>query len=76
VVAPREGIFPNFDDALTELHLGQFVASEKCMSGDRRDGGNNPNADYILRYSISCFSHVDEDLSIGVIARQNIMVEC
>lgn len=28
----------NFNEAFTEVHLGQLLALFKCMSGDRGDG--------------------------------------
>jgi hypothetical protein len=59
-----EGIFPNFNEAFTELHLGQLFAFEKCFIGDRRDGGIDQNAYYILRSIVSVLPCVDEDVSI------------
>jgi hypothetical protein len=49
MVTISEGIFSNFHEAFTQLHLGQLLASDKCTSGDRRDGGIDPNADHISR---------------------------
>jgi hypothetical protein len=60
MVAPSEGIVPNFHDAFTQLHLGQLLASVKCTSGDRRD--IDPNTDHIDRNSLSSCPSVDEDL--------------
>ena len=48
MVAKTEGIFPNFHEAFIQLHLGQLLASFKRTSRDRRDGGIDPNTDYIL----------------------------
>jgi hypothetical protein len=67
MVAPLEGTTPNFHEAFTQLHLGQLFALEKCIVGDRRDGGINPNTFYILRDSNSFFPRVDEDLGISSI---------
>jgi hypothetical protein len=69
MVAPPEGTGPNFNEAFTQLHLGQLMASFKCTIGDRRDGGIDPNADYILRRTISARPGVDEDLGNVSIAR-------
>jgi len=60
MVAPSEGPRPNFDEAFTQLHLGQFLALVKCFIGDRRDGGIDPNMDYILWNIISARPRVDE----------------
>jgi hypothetical protein len=63
VVAPHEGTNPNFNEAFTQLHLGQLLALEKCTSGDRRDGRINPNTVYIiLRRTLSTRPCVDEGL--------------
>jgi hypothetical protein len=64
MVAATEGSFPDSHEEafITQLHLGQLFAFEKCTIGDRRDGGINPNTDYILRDSSSSFSCVDEEL--------------
>ena len=63
ITAPREGTFPNFHEAFTQLHLGQLLAFIKCFIGDRSDGGVNPNAYYILGNIDSTRPRVDEDLS-------------
>jgi hypothetical protein len=62
MVATTEGLFTNFNEAFTQLHLGQLLASMKRFSGDRRDGGINPNTDYILRNIISSLPRVDEGI--------------
>jgi hypothetical protein len=67
MAAIRKGPLPDFHEAFTQLYLGQLVAVVKCIRGDRRDGGINPNADNITRHSLA--SGVDEDLGIGGIAR-------
>jgi hypothetical protein len=54
MAAISEGIFSNFHEAFTQLHLGQLLPLEKCTSGDRRDdGGIDPNSDHIARDSLS-----------------------
>jgi hypothetical protein len=65
MVAVSEGIFPYFHEAFTQLHLGQLLASIKCVSRDRRDGGIDPNADHILRNHSSSLPRVNEDLGHG-----------
>jgi hypothetical protein len=52
-------------DAFTELHLGQFLAFFKCILMNRRDGGIDPNTDYILRNIVSARPCVDEVVGIG-----------
>jgi hypothetical protein len=69
VVAPPEGTNPNFHEAFTQLNLGQLLALVKYTNGNRRDGGIDPNADYILWNNSSPSSCVDEDLGIGGIVR-------
>jgi hypothetical protein len=69
MVAILEGPLPDFNEAFTQLHLGQLLASVKCFSGDRRDGGIDPNADHIPWDSSSSLPRVDEDLGIGIAAR-------
>ena len=64
----REGPFPNFHDAFTQLHLGQFPAPAKYISRDRRDGGIDQNTDHITRSFQSFLPRVDEDLGIIRIA--------
>jgi hypothetical protein len=64
IIAPPEGTFPNFHEAFTQLHLGQLIASVKCMRGDRRDGGIDPNTDHIVRNFISSSSSIDEDIGV------------
>jgi hypothetical protein len=66
MAAIRKGINTNFHEAFTQLHLGQLLAYMKCTSGERRDGGINPNADHILRNFQSSLPCVDEDLVIGL----------
>jgi hypothetical protein len=61
-------MIPNFHEAFTQLHLGQLLPLKKCMSGDRRDGGIDPNADNIMRMTLSSLPSVDEDLVIVGIA--------
>jgi hypothetical protein len=56
---------PNFHEAFTQLHLGQLLASFKCTSGDRRDGGIDSKMYDILRNTVSTRPNVDEDLGIG-----------
>jgi hypothetical protein len=68
MVGTKEGTLPYFHEAFTQLHLGQLLASFKCFGMDRRDGGINPNADYILRRTLSR-PRVDEDLGNVCIAR-------
>ena len=68
MVSHREGSKPNFDEAFTQLHLGQFLALVKCLSRDRRDGGIDPNTDNILRNIVSARPRVDEDLGISRVA--------
>jgi hypothetical protein len=65
VEATTEGIVSNFHEAFTQLHLGQLLALVKYTSGDRRDGGIDPNADDIARRSLSTRPSVDEDL-VGI----------
>ena len=65
MVAPTEGPFPYFNDAFTQLYLGQLLAFVKCTGGDQRDGGIDPNADDIARRSLSTRPRVDEDLGTG-----------
>ena len=69
----REGPCPDFHDAFTQLHLGQLLAFTKCISRNRRDGGIDPNMDYIMWDSSSSFSgpHVDKDVVIISIASHN-----
>jgi hypothetical protein len=62
VIAPTEGPLPNFDEAFTQLHLGQFLTSTKCTIGDRRNGGIDPNTDDIVRNFVSSSPRVDEDI--------------
>jgi hypothetical protein len=62
MIAPPEGIILNFHKAFTQLHLGQPLASFKCTSGDRRDGGIDPKAENIERDSRSSLPCVDEDI--------------
>jgi len=58
--------FPISTRPSPQLHLGQLLPSFKCFSRDGRDGGINPNADYITwGFPSSC---VDEDLGINRIA--------
>ena len=57
----REGAFPNFNEAFTQLHLSHLIASKKCQSRDRRYGMIDPNADHIARDSLSARPCVDED---------------
>jgi hypothetical protein len=64
VVAITEGTFPNFYEAFTQLHLGQLLAFEKCVSRDRRDGGINSNTFDISRDSVSSLPRVNENLGI------------
>jgi hypothetical protein len=64
MVAPREGIRSNFNEAFTQLHLGQFIAVVKCVSRYRRYGGIDPYTDDIVRNFISSFPRIDEDISI------------
>jgi hypothetical protein len=68
MVAIPEGTRPNFDEAFTQLHLGQLLPLVKCTSGDRRDGGMDPNTDHIVWNYLSSVSRVDEDLGISGIA--------
>jgi hypothetical protein len=72
MVAPSEGFFPDFHDAIAELHLGQLLAPVKCFVGDRRDGGINPDANLILRNDSSFFTRVDEDLGISHTAAHHL----
>ena len=64
----REGFVPNFHEAFTQLHLGQFPAFVKCVIRDRRDRWINPNTDHILWSFQSSLPRVDEDLGISRIA--------
>ena len=64
MAAISEGICPNFHEAFTQLHLGQLLASNKCVSGDRRDGGVDQKADHIVRNFRSPITRVDEDVGI------------
>ena len=64
MVAPCKGPFPNFQEAFTQLHLGQLLALVKCFIRDRRDGGIDPKADHMLRDNVSDRPHVDENLGI------------
>jgi hypothetical protein len=66
---PTEGIFPNFHEAFTKLDLGQLLASGKCVSRDRRDGGIDPNTYDFSRDIVSPRPRVDEDLGISRIDR-------
>jgi phosphate-selective porin len=66
MVAKIEGFFSDFHEAFTQLHLGQLLASFKRTSRDRRDGGIDPNTDYILRSIISDWPRVDEDLALDI----------
>jgi hypothetical protein len=77
VFATPKGTFPDFHEAFTQLHLGQLPAYLKCIIGDRRDGGIDPNADDIAR-SLSTRPSVDEglvdihfDIIFHTITRQN-----
>jgi hypothetical protein len=72
MVAPPEGMFSNFHEAFTQLHLGQPLSLVKCVIGDRRDGGIDPNAYHMLRNNRSHFPRVDEDLGIGGITRTTL----
>jgi hypothetical protein len=72
MVAPLERTIPDFHEAFAQLHLGQLLAFVKCISRDRRDGGINPNTDYILWNIRSSLPRVDEDFGIGGIARHRI----
>jgi hypothetical protein len=65
LIAESEGIIPDFDEAFTQLHLGQPPVHSKRISEDRRDGGINSNADHILRSIVSAWPRVDEDLGIA-----------
>jgi hypothetical protein len=65
LVAITEGPLPNFNEAFTQLHLGQLLALVKYTRGDRRDGGIDPNADDITRRSLSTKPSEDEDL-VGI----------
>jgi hypothetical protein len=68
MVAPPEGKIPNFHEAFTQLHLGQPLASFKCISRNRRDGRIDPNAYDIVRNFSSSNPGADEDLRIGGVA--------
>jgi hypothetical protein len=68
MVAPTEGPLPYFNEAFTQLHLGQLLASAKCIDRDQRDGRIDPNADHIS-WNSSSGPGVDEYLGIGGIAR-------
>jgi hypothetical protein len=72
VAAILEGTLPNFYDAFTQLHLGQLLASDKCISRDRRNGGIDTSMDHIVWNSLSSSPRVDKDLSIGDIARHGV----
>jgi hypothetical protein len=73
MVAPSEGTTPNLYEAFTQLHLGQPLALAKCTSGDRRDGGIDPNTDYILRRTLST-SRPDVDEDLGNASRHDVYV--
>ena len=67
MATPIDGIFPNFHDAFTQLHLGQLIASNKCTIRDRRDGGIDTKADHILQNIVSTqATRVDEDDDLGI----------
>jgi hypothetical protein len=70
VEAITEGPLPNFNEAFTQLHLGQCLALVKYFSGDQPDGGIDPHTDKILWDGSSSLPCVDEDLlSIASIVR-------
>jgi hypothetical protein len=58
---------PNFNEAFTELNLGQLIALAKCVTGDRRDGGIDKDADHIASDSPFSSSRVDEDFVISIV---------
>jgi hypothetical protein len=68
MVAPSEGIYSNFHEAFTQLHIGQLVAIPKCIIGNRRDGGINPKTDHIIRNFSSSSTSVDDDIIHDVIS--------
>jgi hypothetical protein len=56
---------PNFHEAFTQLHLDQLLASGKCPSRDRRDGGIDSKTYDILRDIVSTLAtSVDKDLGV------------
>lgn len=63
-----------FQRGLAELHLDQLHTSIKCFSRDWRDGGIDDDAYHIVRNSLSSRPGVDEDLAIGSIALDIMML--
>jgi hypothetical protein len=59
-----KGMIPNFHEAFTQLHLGQLLASLKCPSRDRRDGGIDTNTYDIPWDIVSTRPGVDKDIGI------------
>jgi hypothetical protein len=66
MVAPLEGFFPNFNEAYTQLHLGQLITFVKCTSRDRHDGGIDPKVDHIVWNLRSSRPRVEEDVGLAV----------
>ena len=66
MAAIREGVFPDFNEAFAELHLGQLLVIRKCLSGFRLDGWIDMNMENIIRNISSYFPRVDEDLTVGI----------
>jgi hypothetical protein len=74
MAAIRKGPHPNFHEAFTQLHLGQLIASFKCVSRDRCNGRIDSNTDQISMDSVySPRPRVDEDLGISSITGHDII---
>jgi hypothetical protein len=72
MAATSEGMFPDFHEAFTQLHICKIIEKLKCVSGDRRDRGINPDTEHISWNNSSSNYRVDEDLGIdGIDARHH-----